>query len=256
MAEYWRCVWITGGGSGIGLAVAEQLVREGACVIISGRDQIKLDQACQQVMTAASVSGQLHALSCDVTDPDSVQQAWQQLVTCYGIPDLMLLNAGDHQPVTLDDFDPAIFQRLMSVNFHGVVNCLAALLPDLLSRQTGQIGVVASVAGYRGLPTAAAYGASKAALINACEALYPELQQRGIVLSLINPGFVRTPLTDRNRFAMPFLIDAPSAANLIIKGLQQKRFEIAFPYRFVLLLKCLKWLPDALYFRLTRKLLS
>ncbi|QEW06148.1 SDR family NAD(P)-dependent oxidoreductase [Nitrincola iocasae] len=250
----WKLVWITGGGSGIGLAVAKQLVRKGTKVIISGRHEQALLECCDQ-LNQPTLSGSLHPLVCDVTSLESVQAAWQMLIQNYGIPDLVLLNAGNHQPVTLENFSPEPFQQLMAVNYFGVVNCLSVLLPDLVSRQRGQIGVVASVAGYSGLPTAAAYGGSKAALINTCEALYPELLEQGIQLSLINPGFVKTPLTDKNTFAMPFLVDADRAATVIIRGLQLKRFEIAFPRVFVMLLKVLRLLPYSLYFRLTRKLL-
>ncbi|WP_417581336.1 SDR family NAD(P)-dependent oxidoreductase [Nitrincola sp.] len=254
MDSRWKLVWITGGGSGIGLAVARQLASKGAKVIISGRHEQALLASCAQINNAIP-SGSLHPLVCDVTSLEAVQVAWQKLRVDHGVPDLVLLNAGNHQPVSLEGFTPVPFEQLMAVNYFGVVNCLSVLLPDLLSRQRGQIGVVASVAGYSGLPTAAAYGGSKAALINTCEALYPELLAQGIQLSLINPGFVKTPLTDKNTFTMPFLIEPDQAAAVIIRGLQTKRFEIAFPRIFVMLLKVLRLLPYSLYFRLTRKLL-
>jgi short-subunit dehydrogenase len=250
----WQTVWITGGGSGIGLEVARQLAKSGTNVVISGRNPDKLQQACDEVKSGG-ITGSIQSLPCDVTNLDSVKAAWLVLLETQGIPDLVLLNAGDHQPVSLDNFDPAIFEHLMKVNFHGVVNCLASVIPAFCQRGHGHIGVVASVAGYQGLPTASAYGATKAALINAAEALYPELKLKGVDLSLINPGFVRTPLTDRNTFEMPFLIDPEPAAERIILGLQKKQFEIAFPTRFVILMKLLKALPYWLYFKLTRQLI-
>ena len=128
------------------------------------------------------------------------------------------------------------------------------LLPRLIARRAGHVAVVASVAGYRGLPSAAGYGASKAALINLCEALKPELDGCGVRLSLINPGFVRTPLTDRNPFPMPFLMDADDAAERLVRGLESGRFETTFPRRFTWGLKLLRCLPYALYFPLTRRL--
>lgn len=250
----WRCVWITGGGSGIGLEVARQLVEAGSCVVISGRSLTKLEAACDTI-AELNLAGNIHSIPCDVTDLVSVNSAWKQLIEQHGTPELVILNAGDHQPVNLNDFDPSVFERLMKVNFHGVINCLSAIIPTFCQRRSGQIGVVASVAGYQGLPTASAYGASKAALINASEALYPELKLQGIDLSLINPGFVRTPLTDQNTFEMPFLMDVQPAAKAMINGLHKKHFEIAFPRRFVFILKCLKWLPYSVYFKLTRRLI-
>lgn len=255
MTKGWRCAWITGGGSGIGLEVARHLAHQGVCVVISGRKPDKLEQACQ-VVNAENPKGSLHSLSVDVTDVTSIKTCWTLLNEEYGLPDLVILNAGDHKPVNIEDFNADIFKHLMKVNFQGVINCLQEVIPDFCKRGSGQIGVVASVAGYQGLPTASAYGASKAALINASEALYPELKLKGIDLSLINPGFVRTPLTDKNTFEMPFLIDPQPAAEAIIKGLQRKKFEIAFPLRFVIMLKCLRFLPYSLYFKLTRRLLS
>jgi short-subunit dehydrogenase len=143
----------------------------------------------------------------------------------------------------------------MKVNFFGTVSCLTALMPAYLAARRGHIAVVSSVAGYRGLPYAAAYGASKAALINMCESLEPELAAHGVRLSLVNPGFVRTPLTDQNSFSMPFLMEVDDAARSMRRGLASGRFEITFPKRFTWLVKGLRLLPIALYLRLTRRLL-
>ena len=131
---------------------------------------------------------------------------------------------------------------------------LAAVLPRFIGKQAGHVAVVSSVAGYRGLPTSAAYGASKAALINMCEALKPELDRYGVKLSLICPGFVRTPLTDRNAFPMPFLMEAEEAAERIVNGLLRGKFEITFPRRFTWWLKLGRCLPYAWYFLLTRRM--
>jgi short-subunit dehydrogenase len=124
------------------------------------------------------------------------------------------------------------------------------------ARRRGRIAVVASLAGYRGLPSAAAYGATKAALINMCEALFPDLAKDGIRLSLVNPGFVSTPLTDKNDFPMPFLISAEAAARCIAGGLETGRFEIAFPWRFAWIMKCLRLLPARLLFLITRRMVK
>ena len=167
--------------------------------------------------------------------------------------DLAILGAGTYSPVAVDSFDPAVFERTMAANYVGVVNCLAALLPRMLERKSGHLAWIASVAGYRGLPKAAAYGPSKAALINLAECLKPELMVVGVTVSVINPGFVETPLTAQNDFAMPFLMQAPEAARLTIEGLVRRRFEIAYPWRFVAILKVARVLPYALYFWLVRR---
>ena len=135
----------------------------------------------------------------------------------------------------------------------GSVHGLAAILPAMIGRGSGHIAVVSSVAGYRGLPTAAAYGATKASLINMCEALAFDLHGTGVRLQLVNPGFVDTPLTRRNSFPMPFLMTVEDAAERIHRGLRSRKFEIAFPRRFTLWLKLMRILPYALYFPILRR---
>jgi short-subunit dehydrogenase len=165
-----------------------------------------------------------------------------------------VLNAGTHRPVDPRALKPEDFEKLVAVNLLGTVNCLAAVLPPMLARGHGRIAVVASVAGYRGLPTAAAYGMTKAGLINMAEALRVELAPCGIVVQIVNPGFVRTPLTDRNDFPMPFLMEPEAAADAFFRGLQSDRFEIAFPWRFVWMMKLLRCLPAPLAFAVTRRM--
>lgn len=167
--------------------------------------------------------------------------------------DLAVLAAGTYTPVAADDLNPDLFATTMTVNYMGVVNCLSALMPSMLARRAGQVSWIASVAGYRGLPKAAGYGPSKAALINLAESLKPELDEYGITVSVINPGFVETPLTAQNEFPMPFLMQAPEAALLAIAGLAKRRFEIAYPRRFVAILKFARLLPYSIYFWLIRR---
>ncbi|WP_409525824.1 SDR family NAD(P)-dependent oxidoreductase [Nitrincola sp. MINF-07-Sa-05] len=248
----WKLVWITGGGTGIGRSTALSLSESGARVIISGRTENAL-KAVADESVAQHHSGSVIPLVLDMTDQVAVGQAVELIEAEYGKLDLALLCAGNHQSMPVDRFSATTCRELMEVNYFGVMNALDALLPRMLARDSGVLGVVASVAGYRGLPTAAAYGGSKAALINACEALATELRGTGVHLSLINPGFVRTPLTDKNSFPMPFLIEADDAASAILKGLQRKRFEIAFPWTFVLQLKIMRLLPYFIYLPLIRK---
>ncbi len=245
----WRVVWITGASSGIGAALALALAQRGCTVVISARNEQALDDLRER---GGRLPGVLVPYPLDVTDPQACEAALHRIEAELGPVDLAVLNAGTHRAVEIDDFRAAAFEALMRLNFMGVVNIVAPLLKSMRARGRGHLAATASVAGYRGLPTATAYGASKAALINFAEALKLDLEGTGIHLSLINPGFVRTPLTDKNTFAMPFLLEPDDAARRIIHGLEKKRFEIAFPWRFVLGLKVFRLLPYCLYFSLIR----
>ena len=171
------------------------------------------------------------------------------------MPDLVIFNAGTHIPVNVENFAVEPFRRLVETNLMGTVNGLGQVIPRFVQRGHGHIAVVASLAGYRGLPSSAAYGATKAAIINMCEALKPELERHGVRLTLINPGFVKTPLTDRNDFPMPFLIPVEEAVEHIVRGLSSGRFETAFPRRFAFLMRLLRLLPDRLFFFVTRRMI-
>jgi short-subunit dehydrogenase len=244
--------WCTGAGKGIGRAVCLRLTETGYYVAASARTADDLDSLASE---AARRSRIVRAFPLDVADAAAVGRCVDAIETSMGAIDLAVLNAGTHTPVSATSFDLAAFHRLMDINFFGVVNGLAVLLPRFIERKHGHVAVVASVAGYRGLPSAVAYGASKAALINMCEALKPELERHNVRLSLINPGFVRTPLTDRNDFPMPFLMEPDAAAERLVAGLASGRFEIAFPRRLTWPMKAMRCLPYALYFALTRRLL-
>jgi short-subunit dehydrogenase len=170
--------------------------------------------------------------------------------------DLVILNAGTHTPVSVANFSVEQVRNLMEINFMGIVHGLSEVIPKFIEEKRGHIAVVASLAGYRGLPSASGYGASKAAIINMCEALRPELAEHNVRLTLINPGFVETPLTDKNDFEMPFIISAEEAAKRILVGIGSKKFEIAFPKRLVFPMTLLKLLPDSLFFFIAKKMLK
>ena len=239
-------VWITGASSGIGLALALRMARGGRHVIASARNVEAIERA------ASAESLPLVAFALDITDRAAVDRAVARIEREHGAIALAVLNAGTHRPMSAGDFDPEGFRALVDVNLMGTVHCLAAILAAMRPRGTGHIAIVSSVAGYRGLPTAAAYGATKAALINMAEALKPECDAIGIRLQLINPGFVATPLTARNDFPMPFIMPVERAVDRLIAGLAGDRFEIVFPRRFALLLKIMRCLPYPAYFRLVR----
>ena len=242
----WKVVWITGASTGIGREMALQLAAHGVVVAASARSGEKL----------ASLGPNIRPYPLDVTDQAAVLVTISSIERDLGPIDLGVLAAGTYTPVDVGNFHPAIFETAMATNYLGVVNALAGLLPPMISRRAGHVAWIASVAGYVGLPKAAAYGPSKAALINLAESLKPDLDMRGIAVSVINPGFVETPLTAQNDFNMPFLMQTPEAARLSIEGLLKRRFEIAYPLRFVIIMKLARLLPYALFFRLIQNMLN
>ncbi len=242
--------WVTGAGKGIGRGLAIRLAEEGWRVAASARSETDLEN-----LSAAYPNGRISSFPLDVTDGARTNDVAAEIETRLGQLDLVVLNAGTHAPTPAKGFSSATVRQLVETNFMGTVYGLEAVIPGFIARKSGRIAVVSSLAGYRGLPSAAAYGATKAGLINMCEALRPELFAEGVILQVINPGFVKTPLTDRNEFPMPFLMSVDDAVEQIMRGLRGTAFEIAFPWRFALLLKLLGSLPDRLYFALTARML-
>ena len=245
-----EAVWITGASSGLGAHLALRMARGGHNVAVSARREAELEALAEQ-----APDGSIHPLPLDVSDGAAVERAVARIEAEIGPIGQAVLNAGTHRPVDPRALDPEDFRDLIALNLMGTVNCLAAVLRPMIARRRGRIAVVASVAGYRGLPTASAYGMTKAGLINMAEALRVELAPLGILVQLVNPGFVRTPLTDRNPFPMPFLMEPEAAAEAFYRGLQSERFEIVFPRRFAYLMKILRCLPAPLALALTARLL-
>ena len=242
-------VWIIGASTGIGAATAAALLAAGARVALSARAADKL-----QAIAGAHRPAQALVEPLDFTDGAAVAAAAARIFAAWGGCDLVLIVAGTHREIRAWDLTERDADALLEVNLNGPIATTAAVLPALLAQGFGAIGIVSSVAGYRGLPRALVYGASKAALINFAEALYLDLQPKGLGVYLINPGFVRTPLTARNDFAMPALITADEAAGEILRGLAAGRFEIHFPRRFTGTLKLLRLLPYRAYFALVRRI--
>ncbi len=238
-------VWLIGASSGIGEATARLLMRRGARVALTSRNLDAL---------ARLADGQALVAAADVTDRASLKAAFDKICAEFGGIDVAIVNAGTHRPVRAWELDAGQAERLVQVNLVGSINASALLAPYFSGRGTGRIALTASVAGYGGLPTGLVYGATKAALINFAETLYLDLAPRGVAVHLINPGFVKTPLTDLNDFKMPALIEAPEAAEEIVAGIERGAFEIHFPRRFTRMLKLLKLLPYRLYFPLVHKI--
>lgn len=236
----WKTAWVTGASTGIGREIVLQLAAAGVKVAASARSAEKLKGLGDEVLV----------MPLDVTDATACAAAVDRIESIFGPIDLAVLGAGTYAPVAVDAIDPATFSTMMNTNYMGVVNCLAPLAPRMIARGAGHLSWIASVAGYMGLPKAAAYGPTKAALINLGESLYPEMKLKGVRVSVINPGFVATPLTAQNDFEMPFLMQPADAARRSIEGLATGRFEIAYPTRFVAILKSIRALPYPLFFRL------
>jgi NAD(P)-dependent dehydrogenase (short-subunit alcohol dehydrogenase family) len=240
-----RVVWLVGASTGIGRATAEALHARGAQVIVSARSTAAL-QAFQAAHPGSTT------LAVDATDREAMARAALQILASHGQIDLAFYCAGYYKAMRATTFDLADALRHQQVNYVGALNLLDAVLPVLLKQGHGHLSLVSSVAGYRGLPNALAYGPTKAALINLAETLYMDLHPEGIGTSVINPGFVETPLTAQNEFAMPALLTPGQAAQEILAGWARGRFEIHFPKRFTLCLKALAHVSDALYFRAIR----
>lgn len=246
-----KTAWITGASSGIGRALALRLARDGMRVIASARSGEQLAAIARE---AKRTGGHVMPLPLDVTEAGAVAASIRESEHALGPIDLAVLNAGTHLPMSAADFSVDRARQLVEVNYMGVVNCLAALLPGMIKEKRGHIAVVASVAGYRGLPTAAAYGPSKAALINLCESLKPDCDRAGIKLQLVNPGFVDTPLTAKNDFLMPDMIPVDVAVDALMRGLSSDRFEVTFPRRFTMAMRLARCLPYPVYFRIVGKI--
>jgi len=240
-----KTVWLVGASSGIGQAAAHALHEAGARVVVSARNGAALE-----AFVAAHPGAQ--ALILDASDAAAVKAAAQSLLA-RGPLDLMMYCAGYYKEQRATAFDLADMLRHQQVNYVGALYVLDAVLPAMLQRGSGHLTLVGSVAGYRGLPQSLAYGPTKAALINLAETLYLDLQASGVGVSLVNPGFVETPLTAGNQFSMPALISPAQAATEILAGWARGEFEIHFPKRFTLWMKTLRVLPYALYFPAIRK---
>lgn len=242
-----KTIWIIGASSGIGAALAHSLSNRGANIILSARDTQKLG-AVRDGLGAGSHK----ILPLDVSRIDDLEKSCDYIFKDSFCIDSILFMAGTYEPnafagVTRDNIDKTVLTNLTAA-FH-LARCV---YPHLVKQGFGQLALCASVAGFRGLPNGQPYSATKAALINLGETLRVEWRTKNIDVKIINPGFVRTPLTDKNNFKMPFIIEPQEAAESIAEGLLSKKFEIIFPFPFAVIMKILKILPNFLYFKLIR----
>jgi short-subunit dehydrogenase len=232
--------WLVGASEGLGLALAQKLSAAGAEVILSARNAEALQKA------AATLPGPSTVLPMDVSSSDSVTAAAAQL------PDLdgMVFLAGVYWPMRAQDWDARAAEAMADINFTGLVRVLGVALPPMTARDRGHIVITGSLSGFRGLPGAIGYAASKAGTMVLAESLYADLRKSGVTVQLANPGFIRTRLTAKNDFTMPFIMDPDAAAEIMFRHMASGRFKISFPTVFSWLFRGGNFLPDWLYYRM------
>lgn len=243
-----RVAWVTGASSGLGLAVAGEMLGRGCRVALSARRSEVLDR-----LVLKWGSDRALAVPLDVGDREANLVAVRRIESVFGGLDIAFLNAGTCEYVDVDRFDSALFERTMRTNFLSMVYGVEAALPVLRRSAHAQLIGMSSTARFNGLPRAEAYGASKAACAYLFESLRLDLLRSRIRVSVVSPGFVRTPLTDRNDFPMPMLMDADRAAKIIVDGIERGRLHIQFPFVFSLALRLLALLPAGGYTRLMKR---
>ena len=240
-------IWITGASSGIGRALALKFSKEGWKVAISARRKNLLEEISKS-------NENISSFPLDVTDSKKCKEVFDQIKEKYKNIEISVFCAGIHDPKSEKKLNLEKIRKIMEVNFFGTVNSINAVYDYYKDKKSGQISVVSSVAGYRGLPAAGAYCASKSALTSFAESLYFDLKRSNIRVSVVSPGFIKTPMTDQNDFTMPMIKSPEFAAEQMFKGLTEKNgFEIHFPKTFTSIMKVLQIMPNGLYFNLVEK---
>ena len=246
MIENQKKVWITGASSGIGKAVAEKFANEGWKVAISARRKEILDDMAN--------NKNLFSYPLDVTNQEQVNNVFKKIIDDFGEINLCIFSSGTYDPKNEQSINVEKIKNVINVNFIGVVNCVKSVESYFKKKRSGQISIVSSIAGYRGLPNSSGYGPSKAALTNFTESIFFDFKKFNVNVSVVSPGFIKTPLTDKNEFKMPFLETPEFAAKKIFNGLiKNKSFEIHFPKPLTLLLKFFRILPYKIYLFLIDK---
>ena len=242
-------IWITGASSGIGKAVAEKFASEGWRVAVSARRK--------EILENMAKNQNIFSFPLDVTDQEQINNIFKNILSEFGSLDLCLFSSGTYEPKDEQKIDPEKIRNVINVNFLGVIDCVKAVEEYFKNKKSGHISIVSSIAGYRGLPNSSGYGPSKAALTNFCESIYFDFKKFGVRVSVISPGFIKTPLTEKNEFPMPFLKTVDYAADKVFNGLvKTNAFEIHFPKGLTLTLKFLRILPYKIYLFLVDKLVK
>ena len=243
-----KTIWITGGSTGIGKALAIKFAKEGWNVAISARRESLLNEISDN-------NENIHGFSLDVTDKLKCKEVFEQIKNKFQNIDICFFSTGTWNPKKEKDIDVEQIEDVFKINFFGTLNSIKAVEEYFKDKKQGIITIVSSIAGYRGLPNSTGYGPSKAALNNLAESLYFDFKRSNVRVCLVSPGFIKTPMTDKNDFKMPLLKTTEYAAEKIYDGLINKNvFEIHFPKSLTLILKILSFIPSKLYFNLVGKM--
>ena len=246
MSENQKKIWITGASSGIGKALAEKFALEGWKVAISARRKEILDEMAKRE--------NISSYPLDVTNQNQIKDVFSKIINDFGKLDLCVFSSGTYDPKLEQEINIKQNQFVMETNFFGVLYCIKSVEKYFKDKKAGHISIVSSIAAYRGLPNSSGYGPSKAALTNLTESLYFDFKKHNVRISLVSPGFIKTPLTDKNEFRMPFIKSPEFAAEKMFNGLTKtKSFEIHFPKALTIILKFLRILPYKIYLYLIDK---
>ena len=245
-----KVIWITGGSSGIGKSLAYKFANEGWQVALSARREELLNEISRS-------NNNIHSFPLDVLNVEKCKEVFNKIVSKFENIDIAVFSTGIHDPNSERKLNLESIRKIMETNFFGTINSVNSVYNYFKDKKSGHISIVSSVAGYRGLPMAGAYCASKSALISYAESLYFEMIRFNVRVSVVNPGFIKTPMTDQNPFPMPMIVSAEFAAEEMFKGLTKSNsFEIHFPKKFTFIMKLLKIMPNWLYLKLVKKGMS
>ena len=249
MFENQKKIWVTGASSGIGRAVAEKFAKEGWKVAVSARRE--------EILNEMSKNENIFSFPLDVTNFDNCKSTFDKILEQFGNIDICFLCSGTYDPKKEQEINIEQNKFVMNVNYFGTLNCVKSVEEYFKKEKKGHISIVSSIAGYRGLPNSSGYGPSKAALTNFAESIYFDFKKHNVKVSVVSPGFIKTPLTDKNEFPMPFLRSPEFAADKVYDGLvKTNAFEIDFPKQLTFTLKFLRILPYKIYLFLVDKLVK
>jgi short-subunit dehydrogenase len=249
MSENQKKIWVTGASSGIGRAVAEKFAKEGWKVAVSARRE--------EILNEMSKNENIFSFPLDVTNFDNCKSTFNKILEQFGNIDICFLCSGTYDPKKEQEINIEQNKFVMNVNYFGTLNCVKSVEEYFKKEKKGHISIVSSIAGYRGLPNSSGYGPSKAALTNFAESIYFDFKKHNVKVSVVSPGFIKTPLTDKNEFPMPFLRSPEFAADKVYDGLvKTNAFEIDFPKQLTFTLKFLRILPYKIYLFLVDKLVK